>query len=238
MLDASTSILDVFREDQFRLGDCQVIPYDRRKIDVFGTGYLSHLYAEMLKSNPRSPYGILPNVFCGVVDLSMDAICAYLHTKPIALLCIWDSSSQFTPVGFCWPTQIVSTPVANSAFCGFTMFKQIWGTPECTVLGMLGIAYLFVTHKLRTINGQRYSSNRLAARWMKMYGERVCGTIPDLLRTHKGTLESCEISSLSRADFEQFVRRQLLTLAGETITNGQGESDIQPERGQSPGPTG
>jgi hypothetical protein len=219
----SDSILNVFSEDAYRLGDCQIIPYDRKRVDIFGTNYLHYLYAQCLLSRPTSPWGILPETFCGMSDLTSDGICSYLANKPVALLCVHTSPTEFTPAGFCWPTEIIRSPAANSAFCAFAIFRPYWGTPESTVLGMLGIAYLYVTHVLTAIHGQRYSSNVLAGRWMSNYGARDIGTIPLLLRTHKGTLESCVISTLLRGDFEQYVKRQLLTLAGETLTNGQGQ---------------
>jgi hypothetical protein len=210
----SGSILDVFAQDQYRLGDCQVLPYDRKRVDVFGTNYLHWLYGECLRSRPTSPWGILPETFCGMADISSDGICSYLASKPIALLCVHTSPTVFTPAGFCWPTEQIRSPAINSAFCAFAIFRPWWGTPESTVLGMLGISYLYVTHALTAIHGQRYASNALAARWMTRYGARDIGTIPHLLRTHKGTLESCTISTLLRSDFEQYVKRELLILAG------------------------
>jgi hypothetical protein len=219
----STSILNVFADDAYRLGDVQIIPYDRKRVDVFGTNYLHYLYSQCLLSRPTSPWGILPDLMCGMADLSSDMICSYLANKPIALLCVHTSPTEFTPAGFCWPTEIIRSPSASSAFCAFAIFRPYWGTPESTVLGMLGISYLYVTHVLTAIHGQRYASNALAAKWMRRFGAWDIGTIPHLLRTHKGTLESCTISTLLRVDFEQYVKRELLTLAGGGIQGGQGQ---------------
>ena len=230
----SDSILDVFREDSWRLGDCQVIPYDRRRVDIFGTGYLLHLYNECLLSRPTDPYGVLSDVFCGMTDLSADAICSYLANKPISLLCVHTSATEFTPAGFCWPTEVIRAQSTNSAFCAFAFFRDWWGTPECTVLGMLGIAYLFESLVLTAIHGQRYATNEPAARWMRQFGAKDIGVVPYLLRSHDGGLEACTVSTLLRADFEAYTRKQLITLAGAAVTNGQvGE---QPQRREPASP--
>lgn len=218
----STSIISAFAEDHYRLGDCQIIPYDRKRIDVFGTNYLHHLYAQCLLSRPSSPYGILPDIFCGMTDLSADALCSYLANKPVILLCVHTSPTEFTPAGFAWPVELIRASSANSAFCAFTFFRPWWGTPEMTVLGMLGLAYLFAHYSLRTIMGQRYDTNVLAARFMAQYGAVDVGTIPDLLRSHHGTLEPCTVSALTRTDFELYCRKSLLTLAGVGVGVGEG----------------
>lgn len=217
----SDSILDVFATDNYRLGDVQVIPYDRKRVDVFGTNHLHWLYGKCLESRPSSPWGVLPEAFCGLTDLSADAICSYLANKQVVLLCVHTSPTEFTPAGFCWVTEIIKSPSASSAFAAFTFFRNWWRTPESIVLGMLGIAYLFRHYSLTAVLGQRYAGNAVAARFMRQYGARDCGTVPYLLRTHDGRLESCTVSVLRRTDFEQYCIRQLLTLAGEGIQNGQ-----------------
>jgi hypothetical protein len=226
------SILDAFKQDSWRLGDCQVIPYDRKRIDVFGTNYLHYLYAQCLESRPSSPYGILDSLFCGFADLSADAVCSYLANKQVILLCIHDSPTQFTPAGFAWPVEHIKSPAANSAFCAFAYFRPYWGTPESVVLGMLGLSYLFSHYSLRTVLGQRYISNVLAGRFLAQFGAKDCGTVPDLLRTHTGTLEPCTVSALTREDFEAYTRKALLRLAGETVSNGQGQHG--PSRSDDP----
>jgi hypothetical protein len=49
-----------------------------------------------------------------------------------------------------------------------------------------------------------------------VYGAKDCGTVPYLLRTHKGGLEPCTVSALLRADFERYVGEQIRTLVGNT----------------------
>jgi hypothetical protein len=211
------SILDVFRADSYRLGDVQVIPYDRKRVDVFGTNYLHYLYGQCLSSQPKSPYGILPNLFCGCADLSADAICSYLSNKKVLLMCIHTSPTEFTPAGFAWITELIQSPSDNSAFAAFCFFRDWWGTPESVVLGMLTISYLFVEYRLTAVLGQRYAHNEPAARYMRVYGAKDCGTVPYLLRTHKGGLEPCTVSALLRTDFESYCRSELLKLAGDGI---------------------
>lgn len=221
----SESMLDVFREDGFRLGDVAVIEYDRRRVDIYGTNYIHYLYKRSLESRPTDPYGTLPFTYCGLTDLSFDAICAYHANKsltcPIILLCVYESPSMFTPLGYCFVTEHIKTPNCNSAFAAFSFFREAWGTPEQTVLGMLGLAYLFTHYSLTCVLGQRYSTNGLAARYMRQYGAVDCGTIPHLLRTHTGGLESCTVSALTRVDFEKYVTEQIRTLFVEGIQGGQ-----------------
>lgn len=233
-MTGSESILDIFRLDDWRIGDCQVKLYDRRDVRTYGTNYLHHLYSECLRSRPTDPYGILPDLMCGFSDISADAVCSYLANKPIALLCVHTSATEFTPAGFCWPTEIIRAQSANSAFCAFTFFRPWWGTPECTVLGMLGIAYLFHTNSLTAIHGQRYATNEPAARWMRQFGARDIGIVPYLLRSHTGTLGACTVSTLLRTDFEAYTRKQLITLAGAAVSDGQRKHGT----GRSGSPTG
>jgi len=218
------SILEVFRADEWRLGNCQVIPYDRRKVDVFGRGYLQYLYKQCLDSRPSDPFGVLRESFCGMTDLSADTICAYLHSRPVLLLlCIHTSPTEFTPVGFAYPTMLCGAPMnvadgERSMFAGFVYFRSAWGTPELEVLGMLGLAYLFSQFRLLAVHGQRYAGHRLAARYMAKFGARDVGTIPHYMM-QDGKLVSCTVSTLLRTDFEQYCRKSLLSLAGEGILN-------------------
>jgi hypothetical protein len=221
----SESILEVFKLDSFRMGDCQVIPYDRRKINIFGTNYLHHLYSQCLLSRPSSPWGILPSVFCGMPDLSSDAICSYLANKSVVLLCVHTSPTEFTPAGFCWVVESIKSPLANSAFAAFAFFRPWWGTPESVVLGMLGLAYLFTVNSLTAVLGQRYDTNEPARRYMKQFGATNCGTVPYLLRNHEGGLESCTVSALLRTDFELYCKRELLTLASGGVSRERATSE-------------
>jgi hypothetical protein len=232
----SDSILEAFKTDNYRMGDCQIIEYDRKRVDVFGTNYLHYLYSQCLLSRPASPWGILPETFCGMADLSADAIMFYLANRKISLLCVHDSPTQFTAAGFAWMTELIKSPAKSSAFCAFAFFRDFWGTPEQTVLGMLGLSYLFVSNQLTAIHGQRYATNSLAARFMQQFGAKDCGTVPYMLRTHKGELEACTVSTLLRSDFESYVRRQLITLAGASVD---GKRVIeQSQRRESPSPAG
>jgi RimJ/RimL family protein N-acetyltransferase len=103
-------------------------------------------------------------------------------------------------------------------FAGYVFFRSAWGTPEIEVLGMLGLAYLFSQFRLLAIHGQRYPQNGLTARFMRKYGSKDVGTIPHYM-LRDGKLESCTVSTLLQSDFESYVKRQLLSLAGEGILN-------------------
>jgi hypothetical protein len=228
----SDSILDTFKLDDWRLGNCQVIVYDQRKTEIFGRTYLQYLYKQCLDSRPSAPFGILPESFCGMSSLHSDSICAYLHSRPVLLLlCIHTSPTEFTPVGFAYPTMMCGAPMSvpdgeRSAFCGFVFFRSAWGTPELEVLGMLGLAYLFSQFRLLAVHGQRFVENTLAARYMARYGAKDMGVIPHYM-LRSGKLVSCAVSTLLRSDFEVYCSKQLLTLASEGVRRGETDKCLQ-----------
>ena len=246
--NSSPSILDALREDNFTLGNCSVQIYDRKRVDIWGTNYLHHIYGECLRSRPTHPYGILPESFCGMTDLSADAICSYLHSRPVLLLlCVHTSAAEFTPVGFAYPTTFCGAPLNLSApippattvaersmFAGYAFFRPWWGKPEIEVLGMLGLAYFFTRFSLIAVHGMRYPENGLTAHFMQRYGSREVGRIPYYM-LNDGKLDSCVVSTLLRTDFEQYCRRAILSLAGETVTNGQGQHHRPSEPGSRTG---
>lgn len=110
--------------------------------------------------------------------------------------------------------------VPRAAVCAYVFFRPWWGTDEAEVLGMLGLAYLFHTYSLTSIHGQRYPGNSLTAKFVSRYGFRDTGTIPEFLQirnyhapgdsdaTPAVTLTSCVLNTLSRADFEAYIRHQ------------------------------
>lgn len=221
------SILSVFRDDNYIFGNCQVRVYDRRRVDIFGTQYLHYLYSECINSYPNSPLGTLPDTFCGMTDLSADAICAYLHTRnPLLLLCVNNGELTFDVAGFAFPTLVFGPPANEPGercmLGGYTFFRRWWGTPESVVLGMLGLSYFFNSHPLLTaIHSQRYATNGLTARYMRQFGSEDKGTIPRFLLnsngsngtgTGAGKLADCVISTLLREDFERYVETVLTTM--------------------------
>ena len=220
----SDSILSVFKSDDYTLGACSVRVYDRSRRDIYGDNFLYKLWCDTLNSShPPGTSDVLKRVFCGMDDVSSDAICAYLHSRiPLLLLCVnYPSPKPFDVIGYVFPSVYLGTPKTERALlAGYCFFKPWWGTPESTVLGMLSIGYLFHELNLQALHGQRYATNVLTARYMNQFGSRDVGRIPKFI-VSEGKLQDCIVSTLLREDFEAYCERQLLSLAGEAITNGQ-----------------
>ena len=69
----------------YRWSHCQVLRYDRFDTVTFPQPYLPMLWRRTGESG-RSLMGGLPNLFCGMADLSMDAICKYLHDQGVFIV--------------------------------------------------------------------------------------------------------------------------------------------------------
>jgi hypothetical protein len=230
------SILEVFKEDQYRIGSLQVIPYDRKRDGLFHEGYIGDLYFRMkgdrfhqTKADKRIGTGVLENLFCGMSDVSYDAIVPYLAARPLLIFGEWveheDSPEDFEPAGLMFPvTTIGSANTERSVFVGYTMFRPYWGKPEAEVLGMLGLAYFFVELNVQAVLGVRYDSNSLTARFAGKYGVTDVGWIPKYMVRH-GKLVGAVVSALLKEDFEKYVERQLL----EAFQNGRVTPDPVPD---------
>jgi hypothetical protein len=198
----------------YRWGNLQAIRYDPARTDVFPPPYLVCLYYKTLYSG-RSRLGSLPALFCGMADLSCEAIVGYLQKLPVIVLGEWREHDppplRFHPLGFCFPTTFTSAlpPIApadnrNFSFCAYTFFQESWGTPQQSVLSYLGLSYLFGEFHLAAIGGSRYTSNQLTARWTKRLGFREIGTVPNMLiDSATGDTTGAVISVLERAEFER-----------------------------------
>lgn len=223
----SDSILSILKLDGWRFGNCTVRVYDRRRTDIWGDHFLERLYDFCRLSK------ILTNLFCGMVDLSSDAICAYLHTRsPLLIMCVDGNSGgpvDFDIAGFAFPTisiggLLIPNPAGGppargeaSVVAGYGYFRPYWGTPESVVLGMLTLAYFFENHNLTAIHGQSYSWNGLTAKFTSQFGVKRVGVIPRFLQTQDGSLVDCVLSTVLREEFEEYVRNVIQTVATGSI---------------------
>jgi hypothetical protein len=197
----------------YRWGDLQAISYDPVREDVFPPPYLTHLY-NLCRSSGRAKLGILEPLFCGMRDLSHDAITAYLHVQKLVVLGEWrkvqvdgyfgPERAIFYPLGFCFlSTEVVRGATTASAFGAYGFFREAWRTDQQYVLTFLGISYLFTEWHLSHLHGIRYADNKLTARWMQKFGFRDVGTLPaQIYRPSLGELVAGTVSTLARDEFE------------------------------------
>jgi len=217
----------------YQFQGCAVLPYDRTRPEFFTPQpYLPHLW-QKAKDSGRSRLGSLPNLFCGMADLTCDTVCAYLHNQGLLSLGEWRANPApidpedplpedfeaaiqpyFHTLGFCFPavTTYSFNKTSNSMFVGYTFFQEAWRTPQQSVLGFLGLAYLFQEFRLANVHGVRYAGNRLTAKYASKLGFVDIGTIPNyLLDNATGSLTAATISTLPR---EVFVNRLRGVLQG------------------------
>ena len=208
-------ILGALKADDFRIGNCQVIPYDRTRLDLFPPDYLFKLWKLCQTSGHRTKQGILPRLFCGMSDLSAPAIVSYLANRLVLVLGVWTSPGAFTEAGMLFPTALPimgnSEGPERAMFAGYGFFKDFWGMPELEVLGMLGLAYFFFTLSLSAIHGVGYASNGISANFMRRFGFKDIGRIPRYLLWN-GRLVDALAMSLSLEDFTAFTEAKLVEL--------------------------
>lgn len=209
----------------FRWGQLQAIRFDASKTDLFPEKYLIHLY-DLTRASGRSRLGSLPMLFCGMTDLSCEAIVAYLRTLPLIVLGEWrpyeepagdgsrvlSTSFEFHPLGYCFLATLTSSRLStdtdphNFAFGAYTFFQEAWGSSRQLVLTYLGIAALFSMFRLRVLGGSRYTSNQLTARWMRRFGFRDLAELPSfLLDSATGDTVPATFSILERVTFARLL---------------------------------
>lgn len=230
----------------YQHGPCQAILYDRTRTGLFpGPSYLTTLYERCRLSGRRThdhELGILPSLFCGMKDLSCEAVVSYLGGLPVVVVGEWRQAWRsapdiespgektyevntmiplsFVPLGFCFPTGPVILARAdrqqqnrNSLFAGYCFFEEAWRTPQQEVLMWLGLSYLFVEFRLAAIHGVRFADNFLTRRFASRFGFRDLGMIPNYLyRVETGDLAAAVVSSLDRGVFEERLRAVLANL--------------------------
>jgi hypothetical protein len=204
------SLIAAFKADNFRVGDCQAIEYHRTNTQIFQPGFLGELYF-MLKGNrynKREGDGILQTLFCGMKDLSYDAIVSYLAGRPIVALGVWVSEKSFKLAGFCFPTIMIGEGDQKAAFAGYGFLREFWSSDEQEVLAALGISVLFSELNLLSLHGMRYAGNAATARFMERFGFKDVGTIPHYM-LRRGKLVEGVVSTLSRERFEEVLAEML-----------------------------
>ena len=248
------SILEAFKEDEYRLGDLQVRMYTPQTRDQWPIDFLGQLYFKLLGDrygNRPNGTGILEVLFCGMSDLSYPAIVGYIANRPLVVLGVWepiefeegygpvlptDPTHTFREAGFAFPVTLTGEAPDRSGFFGYGIFREFWGNPMMEPLVMLGLAAIFSEFKLEAVHGLRYAQNDLTARYVRRYGFRDNGTIPAYM-LRKGKLVSAVSSTLMREDFERYVENALV----EGIRDGQPEPaspkpDAQSEPEPEPSP--
>ena len=209
VMSRDLGILKAIKDDHYRIGDLQAIEYHRTNTQIFKPGFLGDLYF-MLKGNRynrRDGDGILEALFCGMKDLSYDAIVSYLAGRPIIVLGIWQGVT-FNPAGFCFPTTVMGEGDQKAAFAGYGFQRKWWGSDEQEVLAALGISVLFSELSLLSLHGMRYAENAQTAKFMQRFGFRDVGTIPHYM-LRRGKLVDGVVSTLSRERFEEVLARML-----------------------------
>jgi len=220
----AVDVLQALADDDYRMGNLQAIPYNSllRNDDhpLFEDNFLSTLYADSKAA------GILPRTFCGMTNLSHDAIVSYLASKKVVALVEWGerdtiAEGTFVIAGYAFVVAWVGVAPPElgprSAFAAYAYLPEYWGLPAAETLGMLGLAHLFHVYKLQSIFGQRYADNALTARFMARYGSHDIGTIPGFIldkgeRDGQRRLIDCVLSRLTREDFVSYVERRLLAM--------------------------
>ena len=203
------SILDDLKQENYRIGDLQAIPYDRNN-PLFGESYLPDLYYG-LGAGRRTTFRRenLRMLFCGMNDLSLPAIVSYLAAQKLVILGKWEGDTLRTG-GACWATAVMGTK-EKSGFGAYGFLRWIWGTDEQEWLSWLGLAYLFneTGGGLVQLHGQRYENNHLTARFMAKFGFHDLAAVPKLIARGE-ILESGVISTVSRDDFENNLSRKII----------------------------
>lgn len=229
--------LAYLQQRAYRWGDLQPILYDRKRTDLFPEPYLVTLY-QRTRASGRSKLGSLPNLFCGMTDLSCEAIVTFLSQRPVIVMGEWrkrlagmagmaglagkgELPTYFHPLGYVLlaPLILSATGERNAAFAGYCFFQEAWRTPQQRVLTYLTLAFLFQEYRLVSLLAQRYDDNKLTARWMRQFGLRDVATLPNaMIRNHggleegEGELTSSVVSVLDRADFEERLRELMARL--------------------------
>ena len=219
------------RDDQYRIGNCSIRVYDRRDTKTYGTNFLHYLYDQCLSSAPHRPWGVLPEAFCGMSDMSADSICSYLASRsPLLLYCVdrADNPAIFDVIGFAYPTiwcgesKLLNPTAERSLFIGYTGFRQWWGSPELEICTMLMGVYFFAEFNLLSINGQRYLNNHLSAKYLTRFGVRDTGYAASFINQN-GKLVDCWLSALKREDFERVVEKKLMAMVTVSADTDEGQ---------------
>lgn len=206
------NLLEAIKLDNYKIGPCQAIIYNRKETAIFKEGFLGELYWMFRgeRYSTRDGYGILNALFCGMQDLSFDSIVAYLSTRPLCILGVWEED-EFKVAGICFPAVTIGAGDGNpkAAFAGYGYVRWAWGHEHLETLTLLGIAILFQELDILSLHGMRYASNDLTAKLMGKFGFKDVGTIPNYMMRGK-ELVAGTVSTLSRETFEENVGQRML----------------------------
>lgn len=204
------SLIEAFKEDNYRIGDAQAIVYDRSRTAIFPEGFLAGVYLRLKgdRYHASEGTGILETLFCGMQDYSFDSIVSYLTKLPIVVTGVWNGD-EFEPAGLGFSVASTRGNNETMAFCGYTLFRKWWGTDEAEGLAMLGLCAMFGEWKLSAIHGFRYVDNHLTARFMRQYGFKDIGRIERYM-IQRGKLSPAIVSSLMIEDFESYLQKALI----------------------------
>ena len=225
------SILAAFQQDQYRLDNLQARIYEPKTRDQWPADFLGQVYLKLRgdRFSNRRPNGtgILEVGFCGMADVSFDAIVAYLCNRPLIVMGVWEEVEEdqwdddgnaldpkivtrFREAGIAFPTTLIGEAYPDrSGFFGYLFFPEFWGDERMELLGLLGLTAIFVEFKLAFLHGVRYRDNWQTVQFVKKYGFRDDGTIEGYM-LRRGKLVSAVASTLSRPDFEAYVENALL----------------------------
>lgn len=202
------SILEAFRDDEYRIDNLQAVLYSRTN-PMFEEGYLGRIYGLMkgdrFSSRRPNGTGILGSLFFGM-DVSWESIVSYLSKTPVIVMGEW-RGEEFNPAGIIFRTVVVGG--GKSAMMGYTFFREYWGSDYSEVLTILGLSLAFQEFKLEAIHGLRYSDNNLTKNFLTPVGFKDTGVLPRW-EMRRGQLVDAVTSCLLREDFESYVERRLI----------------------------
>ncbi len=204
------SLIQSFKDMHYRVGPCQAIEYNRKDTALFKPGFLGELYFKLRgeRYSKRDGTGILEMLFCGMTDLSYDAIVSYLASRAIVVLGVWQDEKNFKVAGLAFPTIMIGAGEQRACFAGYGFLREFWGSEEQEVLAALGLSVLFSELNLLSIHGIRYSGNAQTARFMQRFGFRDVGTVPHYM-LRRGELVDGVVSTLRRERFEEVLAEML-----------------------------
>ena len=215
------SILDALKEDNYRIGDGQALDFKMNRA-MFPENYLATVYerlkGDMFSSKRPNGTGVLEMTFCGMQDLSFDAIVPYLASVPLAIMGVWNGDT-FHDAGFIFPVSFSKGAAVGqrSTMAGYAFFREFWGSEYSEALAMLGIALIFSELSVEVIHGMRYRQNDSTMEFLKRFGFRDVGVHP-LWMLRRGKLVDGVSSYCLRKDFESYVEQALV----EGYAGGQG----------------
>jgi hypothetical protein len=206
------SLIQALKEDEYRHGNLQSIPYSTANTAVFKEDFLHDLYFALKGSRfhkIRPGNSILEMLFCGMTDISYNAIVSYLSKIPMGVMGIWEDG-QFRPAGIHFVTVSMGAGDELACFGGYGFLKEHWGSEEQETLTVLGLSQIFGQLNVKSIHGMRYLQNEFTARYMARFGFKDVGIIPNYM-LRRGKLVPGVVSTLSREAFEENLLGRVLS---------------------------